>query len=411
MKRLLVLVLLFTFLSTVLVLPAMAEDTKLSGKLVIWEHTPQFEEPGKAVIAAFKELHPDVEIDFQVKTSDQYYNLLATAFSAEEAPDLFWTNGTATTNMGAYAQQGLLMDLTDKVDVSLFSDTILKISTIDGKLYASPTAESGGRCAYYNKDIFAQLNLEIPKTFDEFEAMLATIHEAGILPISFAGSDAWTTLFFFEPVLAAMNLDYTESYLRGEHVAINDQRVADAMNKLIEWGEKGYLGVGYTGVSGSGAMLAFSKGEAAMSVDGTWNISTINNNNPDLNYGAFQIPTNDGVRPFVGTSSNGFSIYAHTKYPDLALAFLNYFASLEGQTIWVNTLDSIPATSKIVSENPVVNDITQFDVMTESWYNIMVQNAKEDEAPGTVWEEDQTKIFSGGITVEDFLNELQELVK
>ena len=42
MKRLLVLVLLFTFLSTVLVLPAMAEDTKLSGKLVIWEHTPQF---------------------------------------------------------------------------------------------------------------------------------------------------------------------------------------------------------------------------------------------------------------------------------------------------------------------------------------------------------------------------------
>ncbi len=411
MKRAFAFVLVFTFLLSALCVTSLAEEKKLSGKLVIWEHTPQFEAPGKAVIEAFKKLHPDVEIDFQVKTTDQYYNLLATSFSAEEAPDLFWTNGTATTNMGAYAEQGLLMDLTGKVDVSLFSDTILKISTIGGKLYASPTAESGGRCCYYNKDIFQKLNLEIPKTFDEFEKMLATIHEAGILPISFAGSGSWSTLFFFEPVLAAMNLDYTESYLRGEHVAINDQRVIDAMNKLIEWGDKGYFGAGYTGVSEGGAMLAFSKGEAAMAVEGTWNISTINNNNPDLNYGAFQIPTNDGVRPFVGTASNGFSIYSKTKNPELALAFLNFFASLEGQTLWVNTLDSIPATSKIVSNNPVVNDITQFDVMTESWYNIMVQNAKDGEAPGTVWEEDQPKVFSGGITVEAFLNELQEMVK
>jgi len=390
---------------------ALAEQQPLSGKLTIWEHTPQFEEAGKAVIAAFREIHPNVEIDFQVKTSDQYYNLLATSFAADEAPDLFWTNGTATTNMGAYAEQGLLMDLTGKVDVSLFSDTILKISTVNGVLYASPTAESGGRCCFYNKDIFEKLNLSVPKTFDEFEAMLAIIHDAGIIPIAFSGVDPWAALFFLEPVLVAMNLDYTESYLRGEKVAVNDKRVAEAMNKAIEWGEKGYFGIGYTGVSESGALLAFSKGEAAMCVEGTWNISTISGNNPDLNYGAFQIPTNDGVRPFVGTSSNGFSIYSKTKNQDAALAFLNFFASLEGQTIWVNTLDSIPTTSAIVSKNPVVNEITQFDVMTESWYNIIVRSAKPGEAPGSVWEEDQTKIFSGGITVEAFLDEIASLTE
>jgi len=382
-----------------------------SGKLVIWEHTAQFEEAGKAVIAAFQEKYPDVEVDFQVKTSDQYYNLLATAFQAEEAPDLFWTNGTATTNMPAYAEQGLLMDLTDKLDHSIFSDTTMKIATVDGKVYSSPTASVDGRAVFYNKDIFAELGLEIPKTFDEFEAMLPVIKDAGYIPISFAAMDPWNCLFCFEPVLAATALDYLEEYVAGNTVAVNDPRVVAAMQKMVEWGEAGYFGVGYTGVDGSGAVLAFSKGEAAMCIDGTWNIATINDNNPDLNYGAFQIPTADGTVPFVGTSANGFSVNAKTQNEEAALAFVNFFASLEGQSIWVNTLNVIPCISDIETADPVVNDVSKFDIMTESWYNILVAQAADGEAPGQVWEEDQTKVFSNGITVEDFLNDLQSMEK
>ena len=382
---------------------------EVGGKLVIWEHTTQFEEAGKAVIAAFQEKYPDVEIDFQVKTSDQFYNLLATAFQAGEAPDLFWTNGTLTTNMPAYVEQGLLMDLTDIVDFSLFSDTTMKISTVNGRVYSSPTVEVGGRACFYNKDIFEELGLSIPTTFDEFEAMLPVIADAGYIPISFGAMDPWCCLFFFEPVLAGMSLEYTEEYLAGEKMALNDPRCVAAMEKMVEWGDKGYYGVGYTGVDGSGSVLAFSQGKAAMTIDGTWNIATITNNNPDLNYGAFQIPTADGTIPFVGTASNGWSINANTQNPDTAIAFLNFFASLEGQTIWINTLDSIPCVSEIVSANPVVNDISHFDVMTESWYNIMVAQAAEGEAPGQVWEEDQTKVFSKGLTVQEFLDDLQSM--
>ncbi len=382
---------------------------EVGGKLVIWEHTTQFEEAGKAVIAAFQEKYPDVEIDFQVKTSDQFYNLLATAFQSGEAPDLFWTNGTLTTNMPAYVEQGLLMDLTDIVDFSLFSDTTMKISTVNGRVYSSPTVEVGGRACFYNKDIFAELGLSIPTTFDEFEAMLPVIADAGYIPISFGAMDPWCCLFFFEPVLAGMSLEYTEEYLAGQKMALNDERCIAAMEKMVEWGDKGYYGVGYTGVDGSGSILAFSQGKAAMTIDGTWNIATITNNNPDLNYGAFQIPTADGKIPFVGTASNGWSINANTQNPETAIAFLNFFASLEGQSIWINTLDSIPCVSEIVSANPVVNDISHFDVMTESWYNIMVAQAAEGEAPGQVWEEDQTKVFSKGLTVQEFLDDLQSM--
>ena len=254
-----------------------------------------------------------------------------------------------------------------------------------------------------------ELGLSIPKTFDEFEAMLPVIADAGYIPISFGAMDPWCCLFFFEPVLAGMSLEYTEEYLAGQKMALNDERCIAAMEKMVEWGDKGYYGVGYTGVDGSGSILAFSQGKAAMTIDGTWNIATITNNNPDLNYGAFQIPTADGKIPFVGTASNGWSINANTQNPETAIAFLNFFASLEGQTIWINTLDSIPCVSEIVSANPVVNDISHFDVMTESWYNIMVAQAAEGEAPGQVWEEDQTKVFSKGLTVKEFLDDLQSM--
>jgi len=378
--------------------------------LVIWEHTPQFEKPLVDLITAFNEKNPDIKIEYQIKTSDQYYNLLATTIQAGETPDLFWTNGTATSNLGSYVSQGVIMDITDKVDLSLFTDTMKEIVTIDGKQYASPTVEVGGRAVFYNKDIFEDLGLEIPKDFAEFEAMLPVIKDADIIPISFSGSDPWAVLFHFEPVLAAMSSDWLEES-KTKDVKINDSRVAAAYDKMLEWADAGYYGTGFVGVDEGGALLAFSKGEAAMCIEGTWNIQTIQENNPELNLGAFQLPTADGRRPFVGTSSCGFSISEKTESPEAAIEFLNFFASVEGQTIWIKALDSIPGTPEIVSENPVINDIAQFDFQTESFYTILGNQQLEGENPRQVWEEDQTKVMSKGISPQEFLDTLASMTR
>lgn len=391
-----------------------AEEAAIGGTLVIWEHTDQFTEPLKAVVEGFNELYPDVEVQMEIKTSDQYYNLLQTAMQAGETPDVFWTNGNPTTHYGSYVNAGYLMELTDKVDFSLFDGTTaMNIVTLeDGKVYSTPTAETGGRAVFYNKDIFAELGLEVPTTFEEFEALLAKIAETDYVPISFCATDPWTVLFQFEPVLNAMHVDWVKEYEETGTVKVNDERVVDAFNKMLEWAEKGYYGNGYLGVDGSGAILAFSKGEAAMTIDGTWNIATINQNNPDLNYGAFQIPTPEGDQPMVGTNSCGYAVSADTENPDAALAFVNYFASVEGQTRWINTLASIPCTSAIVSDDGVVNEVASFDYLTESYYNILGYLADpeaEDTATG-VWEADQCAVFAGGIDVQTFVDDLQSLL-
>lgn len=390
------------------------ESGSIGGSLVIWEHTDQFTEPLKSVVAGFNELYPDVEVEIEVKTSDQYYNLLQTAMQAGETPDVFWTNGLATTHYKTYVDGGYMMELTDKVDFSLYEGTTaMNIVTMeDGSIYSTPTAETGGRCVYYNKDIFEELGLSIPNSFDEFEAMLAKIAETDYTPIAFCATDPWTVLFQFEPVLNGMSVDWVQDYEKNGTVKVNDERVVAAYNKMLEWADKGYYGNGYLGVDGSGALLAFSKGEAAMCIDGTWNVAVIDGNNPDLNYGAFQVPTQNGDQPMVGTNSCGYGVSASTENPDAALAFVNYFATADAQTRWVNALSSIPCTTAVVSENPVANEIASFDYLTESYYNILgyLANPDADETATSVWEADQCKVFAGTLGVQEFVDSLQSLL-
>ena len=84
-----------------------------------------------------------------------------------------------------------------------------------------------------------------------------------------------------------------------------------------------------------------------MMISGSWDATAIADNNPELNYGAFAIPSEDGVTGLVGTPSTGFSVSATTESPDATLAFANYCASLEARTIWVQTMGSVSSVPEI----------------------------------------------------------------
>lgn len=387
-----------------------AEQPEEQAKLLVWEHTPQFEEPLKNVIAAFNEKYPDITVEYEIKTADQYYNLLATTVQAGEAPDLFWTNGTATSNYGGYAKQDVLMDITDKVDLSFYPDAALKLIDIDGRYYSTPGATADTRAVYYNKDIFSELGLDIPKNFDEFEANLQTIKDAGYVPLALGGKFFWSTLFTYEPILAAMQPEWLDAAAKNE-ARIDDQRVMDVWNKMIEWGEKGYFGPGYLGVDEGGQLLAFSKGEAAMTITGSWNAATFAKNNPELNYGAFQLPTKDGTRPMIVTYACGFAVSANTEYPDAAIKFAEFVSSVEGQSIWIKALNGVPGLPGVTSDDPVIAEMTQHDTQVESFYSILGDFAQEGGNPRQIMEEDATKVLSGSVTPEDFVKSLDTMMQ
>ena len=175
------------------------KEAKKSGKvtLTIWEHTPQFEAPLKKTLENFMAKNPDIKVEYEIKTPDQYYALLSTTIQAGEAPDLFWTNGTATTDLANLVKQNAVMDLTNKIDTSPYSDMSIKMTVINGKQYLTPGATIGTRAVYYNKEIFNKYGLQEPKNFADFEKILETLKNNKVVPISFGGMFSWSILFHF----------------------------------------------------------------------------------------------------------------------------------------------------------------------------------------------------------------------
>ena len=387
--------------------PATAKKVTLN----VWEHTPQFEASIKGVIEAFMAKNPDVVVEYEIKTPDQYYALLSTAIQAGEAPDIFWTNGSATTDLANLVKQNAVMDLSGKIDDSAYSSLARKLTVLDGKTWLTPGATVGTRAVYYDKDLFAKHGLSVPKTFAEFEKLLETLKSKGVLPISFGGRFTWSILFHFEPILAAMSPDWLADASEGK-ARVNDPRVAAAFDKMVEWGNKGYYGPGYLGVDEGGQLLAFSKGDAAMTLTGSWNADTLRKNNPNMKVGAFQIPTKDGKRPMIVTSSTGYSVYSKTKNPEAALRLARFMATVEAQQIWVDGVKDIPGLTGVTSADPLITEIIASDFQVPSFYSILGDNAKPGATPPTqIWEQDNVKQLSGALTTAQFLQSLDSSMR
>jgi raffinose/stachyose/melibiose transport system substrate-binding protein len=182
---------------------------------------------------------------------------------------------------------------------------------------------------------------------------------------------------------------------------------------MLEWADKGYFGTNWLGVINSSAqILAFTTGRAAMNIDGSWAASTISENNPALNYSAFSIPAVDGTTGLVGTPSNGFSVNAASKNLDAALLFANYCASLEGQTIWVQSQGGLSATPQIKSSTSIADAISksgQGNIYT-SWYDVLNKHSENSEAC-SIWDQDSTKVFSKNVSVAELLRSIAAVME
>lgn len=377
--------------------------------LTVWEHSPQFEAPLKATLDNFMKKNPDIKVEYEIKTPNDYMSLLITSIQAGEAPDLFWHHGTATNDMENLVGMGALMDLTKYLDISNYSKMSRAKVTYKGKIYQTPAATVDTRAVYYNKDLFKEKGWKVPSNLGEFEALLPVIKNAGYIPISLAGRFNWNILFLFEPILAATHPDWIQEATVGK-ARYNDPRVIDAMKTMIEWGKKGYYGKFYMGVDETGQYLAFSKGKATMTVGGSWIASTLKKNNPSMHIGAFQMPTADGHRPMVLTYAAGFSVYSKTKHPKEAIKLAQYLTTLESQQIWVAKLGAIPGLKGIKSTDELANEIAVHDMELESFYNIMVLHHKKGQSPTKYWEENDIKLLSGAIDPKKFTDTLDSMM-
>ena len=118
----------------------------------------------------FNSKYPNVKVDIQYQTWGDSLKKLDAALVAGNPPDVFEFGNTQVLK---YSAAGALKDLTGSKSQFAYSTNWLKgleeAGTYEGKLYAVPYY-AGSRAVMYRTDLFANLKIKTPRTYDQFLA-------------------------------------------------------------------------------------------------------------------------------------------------------------------------------------------------------------------------------------------------
>jgi raffinose/stachyose/melibiose transport system substrate-binding protein len=292
----------------------------------------------------FKTAHPDVEIQFELKTFDQIQQTAQMVLNSADAPDVLEINkGNATA--GLYAKQGLLTDLTD-VAAKRGWDKILPSSIqttcrydANGIMGSGPlygvTTYGEYVMVYYNKDLFKKHDVAVPTTFEEFEAAADKFLAAGVTPIALGDLDKWpATQNFYELALYKADRKFIDGYeLFKNDVNFQGPEFTFAAEKFQEQVKKGYYGTSANGTSKSDADAAFVQGKYPMNLTGSWMFGSFTTSIKDFEWGIFIMP---GKKLNTGSGGNLWVVPAGAQNKELAYEFIDLTLQKKAQTIMAN---------------------------------------------------------------------------
>lgn len=234
--------------------------------------------------------------------------------------DLF--GGPDTQN---YQKAGHLLDLTTILAELGISDKFIDLGefTVDGKVYGLP--RSGyTEGVFYNKTMFADTGVTVPKTWDEFLAVCEALKAKGIVPIASGtgGPDGWVVNMIANSLFVReAGKEVQEGFVQGTH-KWNDPKVIESFKKLELLKTKGYLDKSALALKYAEGQAKFYQGGAAMTMDGSWAISAFEDKEKAKiagNVGFFNFPEVGGPGDgyINGGFSNGYGFSSHLNENEL----------------------------------------------------------------------------------------------
>jgi len=295
----------------------------------------------QVILDAFHAAHPNITITFDPTNPPDYNATLRTQLEGGTAPDLFYLRSYATSRQ--LYEEGYLEPLGDLPGLmENFTEAArAPWATDDGLPYGVPfIAVSHG--VYYNIDLFNELGLEVPQTWEELLATAQAIKDAGYDPFANASGDEWTIA-----EIVFMNIAPTfiggfegrQAYLKGER-CFNDEHAVAAFQAVADIAP--FLPEGQEALTYYDSQQLFLMEEAAMWLGGSWDIPFFESEEPDFEWSVFGIPAPEGQEQryvtFHMDAGMGLNAAAPDDHKEAARLFLEWmttaeFAALMGDTL------------------------------------------------------------------------------
>ena len=296
--------------------------------------------------AHFEAAFPNVDVVRTYTPFADYMTNLRAAIAAGEPPDVAqvpWTGEYTDLVSG-----GALASLEGEFTTGFpdFFPPIASIASVDGVPYAIPLDVNSLQIAY-NKDIFAELGLEVPRSSDALKAVAAALDEAGYFGVAVGTNDMWAGADLFFAQLAYTDPANTVIVQADAGAAAwDDPEFLAAAENLADLIDNGVFAPGANAmVSFVGALELFVAQQAAMFYPvGNFITGGIAAQVEDsFEWGLFPFPSPDGGEGFAtGGVAEMFSIPADAANIEAGIEFMRYLTDANGEAVLVAN-DFIPS--------------------------------------------------------------------
>ena len=323
----------------------------------IW---PEHSETFKMICDNFEKQNSNVKIQINVKNYANIDQSLTSSWGSSQFPDVsfYWTHGM--TNL-VNKEVKMAADITEIYYEAHKNEFIgdgecFVSGVIDDKVYNVPFRATGF-VVYYNKTIFDDLGISVPKTLEEFETVLAEIKDKS----DFTPLSCWGATGTYSYIAGALGTYYDiisgrseDPNFRTDRLTMNDKEMdnrAYIFEKVRNWTKLGYFG--------SNPLAGSTESVESEFLNETCAMAMLNNNSLDVirtemesEVGCISLPAyssmEDPEAGYVSGGYDGFFISNSSKNKAWALKFLEYLNSTEAQQLFADNERSVMSRKDVV---------------------------------------------------------------
>jgi raffinose/stachyose/melibiose transport system substrate-binding protein len=364
----------------------------------------------KVLIPAFEKNYPGIEVKFSPTAPTEYDSSLAARLTGGTAGDLIACR-PFDVSLSLY-KKGHLEKLDGKPGMQNFAPTsMVAWQTDDGRdTFCMPVA-SVIHGFLYNKKIFKKLNLQPPKTVDEFFAVLDGLKKGGVTPLALGTADQWES----------SQIVYTNigpNFWRGEEgrkaliagkAKLTDAPFVEALQFEQRMGS--YLVRGASAQTYGDSQNLFALGRAGIYPTGSWDISYFGQT-PGLELGAFPPPVRKAGDPcFISDHMDiGLGVNKKSRNKDDAYKFLAWVGSQEFADLYTNRVTGFFSLSHhlIAVRDPVAKQMAEWRNSCASTirFNAQVLNRGQPSMESELWNVN-SQVLNGKLAPKDAAVRLQ----
>lgn len=387
--------------------------------LDVW-HLWISEDDGNAIsfvraLEAYKQEHPEVEIREDSTENESYKTKIKTAFSVNEAPDVFfaWGAGFAKSLVEAGLVEEITEHLNDDALENLHMNAVNNF-TYGDKLYGLPFISWVG-ILYCNEEMFEEADIKIPETVSELFIAIETFREKGIVPMSVGAKDTWTAMLYQNvATVRTAGVVRSEGALRKE-MSFDREPFVDGAQMVIDLIENEAFDASCLAFTADEAKVAFLSGEVPMIFQGSWMAAEIQNsefsdvvgkvvakNFPAIEGGAYN-------NQYLGGAIDGLMMSSSCENKEEAAEFIAFITEYMAKESFIQG-SGIPAW-KIDTSGEEIDDLVKqiVDMAGEADGFIIAWDTylSGDDVP---WHLALIQeLFAGIITADEFAEKMQEL--